>query len=61
MRLKGNVNAKDHASSLRRSPSLPETLLWQQLRGSGLGSASAASTRPDHTSSISPALLPGSP
>ena len=37
MRLKGTNSAKARAKSLRRTPSLPETLLWQQLRSSGLG------------------------
>ena len=37
MRLKGTDTAKMRAKSLRRAPSLPEALLWQQLRRSGLG------------------------
>jgi very-short-patch-repair endonuclease len=37
MRLKGTEGAKARARSFRRIPSLPETLLWHQLRRSALG------------------------
>ncbi len=37
MRLKGNDRANRQARILRRSMSLPETVLWQHLRRSALG------------------------